>query len=350
MTTRDKLILFIFSIISFSFLIYQIRLVLMPFIVSLVISYFLHPLIEIFCKKFSLSRLLASSIVIFCFLALFITIICLIAPKIYSQITQFVINLPNYLNIFKDEIYPKYVTTLANIGIIIDGDLKYTLSAEQNIQLVDISKKVLYEIFGSTIALINILSLIFITPILIFYFLKDWNIIVNNFKSHLPKKFALLTEKILSDLDKSLSGFVRGQLLVCIVMAIFYSLILSIWGLNFGFAIGFITGILTFIPYIGAVTGFFMAIIVGLFQYNFIFSSIIPIIFIFALGQFIEANFLVPKLVGLRIGLHPVWIVFGLFVFGALFGLFGVFFATPLTAIFGVLIKHASLEYRKRFA
>ncbi|NDA64879.1 MAG: AI-2E family transporter, partial [Chitinophagia bacterium] len=189
---------------------------------------------------------------------------------------------------------------------------------------------------------IIILSLIFITPILIFYFLKDWNIIVNNFKSHLPKKFALLTEKILSDLDKSLSGFVRGQLLVCIVMAIFYSLILSIWGLNFGFAIGFITGILTFIPYVGAITGFFIAILVALFQYNFILSSIVPIIFIFALGQFIEANFLVPKLVGLRIGLHPVWIVFGLFVFGALFGLFGVFFATPLTAIFGVLIKHAS--------
>jgi predicted PurR-regulated permease PerM len=130
---------------------------------------------------------------------------------------------------------------------------------------------------------------------------------------------------------------------------LFYSLALTLSGLNFGFLIGFITGLLSFIPFVGMGIGVFTALLVGCFQWGLSLSNFIVVISIFTAGQIIESNFLTPRLVGKKIGLHPVWIIFGLFVFGSLFGFIGVLLAIPLTAIFGVILKFFAAKYKESF-
>ena len=166
----------------------------------------------------------------------------------------------------------------------------------------------------------------------------------------MPSKFANSVSKIMAEIDQALAGFIRGQISVCLILGFIYSILLTVVGLDFGFLIGIITGFLTFIPYVGALTGFIAAILVAFFQWGFSFIDLATITGVFIFGQLLESNYLTPKLVGKNIGLHPVWIVFGLFVFGALFGFIGVLFATPLTAVCGVLIKHLSFEYKKRIS
>ena len=142
---------------------------------------------------------------------------------------------------------------------------------------------------------------------------------------------------------------VRGQFNVCLILVIIYSSLLSFTGLNFGFLIGFLTGLFSFIPYVGMLSGVTAAIAVALFQWGFDTSHISAVSLVFIFGQIVESNFLTPKLIGAKIGLHPVWLIFGLFIFGALFGFIGVLVAVPLTAICGVIIKHFALEYKKKF-
>jgi predicted PurR-regulated permease PerM len=197
--------------------------------------------------------------------------------------------------------------------------------------------------------LINILSLIFITPILVFYLLKDWNILMIKIYELLPKSIAKQTKEVAGDINKTLAGYVRGQFNVCLILAIFYAASLSLVGLNFGFLIGFLTGMFAFVPYVGMFCGTVAAIVVALFQWGFDFTYLSLVAAIFLLAQLVESNFLTPKLIGDKIGIHPVWMIFGLFVFGVLFGFLGVLFAVPLTAIFGVIAKYFALQYKRKF-
>ena len=208
----------------------------------------------------------------------------------------------------------------------------------------------MHNAVSSTVFLINILSLIFITPFLIFYLLKDWDVVVNKVNSYLPESNTSLVRRIFREIDGTLSGYVRGQFNVCLILGTIYSVLLSCTGLNFGFIIGFLTGLLAFIPYVGMLIGVTIAIVVTLFQWGFDIPqiSIISVIFIF--GQVVESNFLTPNLIGSKIGLHPVWMIFGLFFFADLFGFIGILIAVPLTAICGVVIKQLALEYKRRFA
>ena len=184
---------------------------------------------------------------------------------------------------------------------------------------------------------------------MVFYLLKDWGSFQSNFFGSVPKAIKKRVDKVLKDIDGSLSGYMRGQAFVCLLMAIIYSFLLFLTGLDFGILIGVVTGILTFVPYIGAIAGFATALIIAFFQWGFSTVDIASVVIAFAVGQFIESNFLTPRLIGDRVGLHPVWIIFGIFAFGALFGFVGVLFAMPLTAVAGVLMKDLVFEYKKRY-
>ena len=218
-----------------------------------------------------------------------------------------------------------------------------------NSKLIELSKNIFDNAITSSIVLINVISIIFIAPILVFYLLKDWDLFLKKINSYLPRRISAPVKEIAKEIDKTLSGYIRGQFNVCIILAIIYAALLSICGLNFGFLIGFLTGLFAFVPYIGMLLGVTAAIIASLFQWGFDISHIAVISSIFIFGHLIESNFLTPKLIGSKIGLHPIWIIFGLFVFGALFGFVGVLIAVPLTAIFGVIIKYFAIEYKKKF-
>jgi predicted PurR-regulated permease PerM len=197
----------------------------------------------------------------------------------------------------------------------------------------------------SSIAILNIVSLVIVTPIVTFFLLRDWDAMVAQIDSYLPRQ-SLDTirgqARIVSD---TLVGFIHGQALVCLFLAIYYGTALTAAGLASGLALGLLIGVLAIIPVLGAATGFILAISFAALQYG-TWTEILVVIGIFAFGQLIEANVLTPKLVGDRIHLHPVWVIFALFAGGALFGFVGVLLAVPAAAVIGVLIRFALARYR----
>ncbi len=347
MITRDKIIISALIAIVFAGCIYLIRSILAPFIFSFVVAYFLHPLVGRLSQK--MSRANSALLIIGLFFAVFAAISYMLLPIIYQQASALILSLPQYFQIIVSEIYPKCAAILNEAGIAVNADLVDVLNkANISSRIINFLENFALNAVSSSVAFVNILSLIFITPILIFYLVKDWNILVEKINNYLPSRIADSSKKIMNEIDEVLSGYIRGQINVCLVLALIYSILLSVAGLNFGFLIGIITGFLTFIPYVGALTGFVVAMFVAFFQWGFDFMSLLTIALVFVFGQMLESNYLTPKLIGKKVGLHPVWIVFGLFVFGVIFGFIGVLLATPLTAVCGVLIRHLSWEYKKR--
>lgn len=350
MKTKDKIILTTLVLGALVWLIYLVKSILTPFIFSLVIAYFLDPLVDRLCAKCKMSRAAATSLILGLFLITLAGLGSLLLPIIYTQTLSLLEALPGYFQTIVNDFYPKVAGTLNKAGFHLESDFSHLLANEQiTAKFVGISQNILDGALTSSAVLINILSLIFITPILVFYLLKDWDILVGKISNYLPHSASSSVKKIAADIDKTLSGYVRGQFNVCLILGIIYASLLSFTGLNFGFLIGFLTGLFSFIPYVGMLSGVVAASAVGLFQWGFDGSHISAVTFVFLFGQVIESNFLTPKLIGAKVGLHPVWLIFGLFVFGVLFGFIGVLIAVPLTAICGVIIKHFALEYKKRF-
>jgi predicted PurR-regulated permease PerM len=153
--------------------------------------------------------------------------------------------------------------------------------------------------------------------------------------------------RLAREVDAAIAGFVRGQTAVCLILGSFYAVALTLSGLNFGLLIGLISGVITFIPYVGSMTGLILALGVAVAQFWPEYSSILVVLGIFLVGQFLEGNLLAPKLVGQSVGLHPVWLIFALLAFGYLFGFVGLLVAVPLAATIGVLVRFALQRYRE---
>lgn len=348
MKLKDKIILGVAILAIFIWLIYLVKSVLTPFIFSLIIAYFLDPMVDKLekSKKIKFSRIGATTIILGMFLTVLIIAGSVLFPIIYSQLNSLIHTLPQYFQVFSSDFYPKVIELMNSFGFKIEEDFAQIIGNER---FVNFSHDIFNNALDSSMSFINILSLIFITPILVFYLLKDWDLLVKKINDYLPKTFSLEAKEIATDVDKTLSGYIRGQFNVCLILGLFYSIFLSISGLNFGFLIGFLTGLFSFIPYVGMICGVIIAFIVALFQWGMDINNLAIIAVIFLAGQMIEGNFLTPKLIGSRIGLHPVWVIFGLFVFGNLFGFTGILVAVPLTAIFGVIIRYFALKYKKKF-
>jgi predicted PurR-regulated permease PerM len=203
----------------------------------------------------------------------------------------------------------------------------------------------LTSVWSGSMALVNLLSLLIVTPIVAFYLLADWDHLVARVDHWLPRDHAEAVRAVARDIDAAMAGFIRGQGTVCLLLGAFYAVALTLAGLKFGLAIGLGAGLLTFIPYVGAIVGGVLAVGVALVQFWPDFGSILVIVAIFAVGQFIEGNFLSPKLVGKSVGLHPVWLMFALFAFGYVFGFVGLLLAVPLAAAAGVLVRFALAQY-----
>ena len=350
MKFKEKVICTTLVLLTLFYLLYLVRSILTPFVCSIVIAYFLNPLVENFHKQHHISRLRATSLILGLFFSTLISSGLLILPIIYSQMLDFIDTLPSYFRTFSSDFYPKIYKTISDLGFAADGNFSnVTIKEQLTAKVFSFSKNILSNALNSSSIIINLLSLIFIMPILLFYFLKDWDVIVKNINDYLPKFGATQIRKVFTEIDKTMSGYIRGQFNVCLMLGIIYAALLSCTGLNFGFLIGFFTGMLIFIPYVGMLIGFTAGIVVALFQWGFDFENIGLVCLVFFIGQIIESNFLTPKLIGSKIGLHPMWLIFGLFFFGILFGFVGVLFAAPLTAICGVIIKQLATEYKNRF-
>ena len=317
--------------------------ILLPFIAGFVLAYFLDPVADRL-EKAGLPRHAATLVILAVAIAAVVLAVLLLAPILVDQAIKLANDLPDLMTSLMarlDEVTPQSLKDLLEqTGSSATGSIGDIAS-----KLTGWLVSVLQTLLTGGLALVNIVSLLFITPIVAFYLLLDWDHLVAKVDSWLPRDHLEEVRGIFRDIDKAMAGFIRGQGTVCLLLGLFYGVGLSLAGLKFGLAIGIGAGLLSFIPYVGALIGGVLAIGVGLVQFWPDYTMVLIIIAIFAAGQFIEGNFLSPKLVGGSIGLHPVWLMFALFAFGYLFGFVGLLLAVPMAAATGVLIRYGLGRY-----
>jgi predicted PurR-regulated permease PerM len=321
---------------------YLLSSILLPFVAGMAIAYFFDPAADKL-EKWGCSRTVATCIITLLIVVLAFAVILLLFPLLQNQIVELISSLPAIgqflweqiqalLAIAQTKLPPEYAERLRTvIGEYVGG-------------AVGSIGSVVARIVSGGLALFNLLSLIFITPIVAFYLLRDWDYMRVKVDDWLPRQHAATIRDLLRQIDRTISGFVRGQAMVCLILGAFYAIALSIAGLKFGLIVGLSAGLISFVPYLGAVSGFLIAIALAVSQFSeWIDIAIVAAIFI--VGQAIEGNVLQPKLVGDRVGLHAVWIIFALLAGGALLGFVGLLLAIPLAAAIGVLIRFALSRY-----
>lgn len=317
--------------------------VLLPFVAGMAIAYLCNPLTNRL-QRWRIPRRLGAVIVLTLVMLFFVLLILLIMPVIGSQLTGFIHDLPGYVArlqaLITDPSRP-WLSKLA--GESLPG--ADTSPADLIKQASGFIAAFLAKLWSGGTAVVAVFSLLVITPVVAFYFLVDWPRIVTTFEKLIPRSQHDTVVKLAREVDAAMSGFVRGQTIVCVVLGVLYAAALSAVGLKFGLLIGLVSGLISFIPYVGSITGFVLATGIALAQFWPDWRWIAAVIAIFLIGQFIEGNVLVPKLVGDSIGLHPLWLMFALFAFGYLFGFLGLLLAVPMAAAAGVLVRFGTDRY-----
>ncbi len=329
-------------VVSILFL-WLFRAILLPFAAGMALAYFLDPIAD-WLERRGLSRLMATVLILVSFVLIFALSLMLVIPIIISQFTQFAAALPGYITQLQQIIsnpensfLPPWISNQIET---VKQNFSEVLS-----QGAGFVGSLLGQIWNSGKAIVDVVSLLIVTPVVAFYILLDWDRMVAKVDSWIPRDQVTTVRELARDMDSSVAGFIRGQGSLCLILGIYYAVGLSIVGLNFGLLIGFVAGMISFIPYIGSLIGLILSIGVALVQFWPDYPWIIAVACVFFSGQFIEGNILQPKLVGESVGLHPVWLMFALFAFGAMFGFVGLLIAVPAAASVGVLVRFALSRY-----
>jgi predicted PurR-regulated permease PerM len=318
--------------------------ILMPFATGFAIAYVLAPPVTRI-EALGVRRSLASLFVLAVFLLGLALILLILVPLIQGQIVQLITRVPNLVRALQDQLGQLILLLQEHLpaeDVSKIRDLLSTKLAEAMTWLAGLVQGMI----TSSLAILNILSLVVVTPIVTFFLLRDWEKMVAQIDSYLPRQSLETVRGQARLVSDTLVGFVHGQALICLILAIYYSVALTLAGLASGIALGLLIGILGIIPLLGVTTGFILAIGLAASQFG-TFSAILTVCGIFAVGQLAEANILTPKLLGDRIHLHPVWVIFALFAGGALYGFVGVLVAVPAAAVIGVLARFALSCYRR---
>ena len=311
--------------------------IMLPFFIGFTIAYLFSPLVNLWVQ-FGLPRLLATTMIVFICVCLFFLFLLILLPLIMEQVIFFIHSVPNYVD--RLNAWVVQIDESERLVQFIDSVSDMFLSNVANIT---------HLVFLNGLSFLHIISLIFITPIVTFYILNDWDSIVENIHQYLPIQKVPTIHYFIEETDNVLKGFIRGQLLVCIFLGSFYALGLGLLGLHGGVTVGILAGGFSFIPYFGTILGIGIAMLLSVVQYGVEWGQLIPVICVFLVGQFIEGNFLTPRIVGDRVGLHPVWIIFSLLAFGTLLGFIGLLLAVPIAAIIGIIVRYWLRIYKEKF-
>jgi predicted PurR-regulated permease PerM len=317
--------------------------ILLPFVAGMVLAYFLDPVADRL-ERLGLSRVMATVVILFAFLVVLVLAFVILIPVLASQMADFAAKLPEYLTRLQDLITsfdPQWLEQKfgVNAASLRDG-LNSLLTSGFGLLTT-----VFQSIWNSGMALVSVVSLFVVTPVVAFYMLLDWDRMVATVDSWVPRDHVRTVRKIAADINTATAGFVRGQGTLCLVLGAMYAIGLTLTGLNFAILIGLFAGLISFIPYVGSLTGLVLAVGVAFVQFWPDWTMVVAVAVVFFIGQFIEGNILSPKLVGKSVGLHPVWLMFALFAFGALFGFVGLLIAVPAAAAVAVLIRFAIARY-----
>ncbi|HEU0118257.1 MAG TPA: AI-2E family transporter [Alphaproteobacteria bacterium] len=332
------------AFILFFALLWLLKPVLLPFLIGMVIAYFLNPVVNYLTHK-NLPRWAGSLGVLLGFGLIVGGILTLIMPLLETQVGALINAIPGYVEKFRGHYVPWMESWLSRFAPE-DVD-KLRDAATQSVgQTAGWIGNVAKHVVSGGIAIIDILALFIITPVVAFYMLRDWPKITESIDSLFPRRYYDVIHAQLDEIDQTLSGFIRGQALVCVALGAWYSIGLTLVGLQYGAAIGICAGVLTFIPYVGTSMGWITSLLVALSQYNDDWTHIGMVVGVFLVGHVLESYVLTPRLVGHRVGLHPVWILFALIAGAKLMGFTGVLIAVPVAAVLGVLTRFAIRQYK----
>ncbi len=316
---------------------------ILPFVLGLLLAYALNPLVR-FVMRTGLPRTVASSVVLVFGMAAIGSTLTLLAPVIIDQVQKFAISLPELsakLKLVAEDIarerlgsrYPEF-----------QGQIEMALSSAFG-NSSSFATTAVNQVLAQMKSLWTIISVVLVTPLVAFYVLCDWEPMRTKIDGWLPRRYAPTVRQLGTDIDGAISAFVRGQGMVCLILALYYAVAMQIIGLNYGLSLGIATGVLSFVPFVGWALGLIVSMAVATAQYWPAFQPIALVALVFVVGYVLDAFVLSPKLVGERLGLPPVWLLLALAVFSSLLGFVGILIAVPVAAAIAVVVRHLLQVY-----
>jgi predicted PurR-regulated permease PerM len=340
---RRQIFFWLFVLVLFIIFLWLFSSILLPFVAGMALAYFLDPVADRL-ERIGLSRMMATAVILLSFIVLLVIALLIIVPSLAAQAADFAAKIPGYVTQLQQMITDSNSHLVPAWLKAQMGDLKDNLSKYVG-EGVSFIAGVFVQIWASGKALIDVLSLLVITPVVAFYLLLDWDNMIAKLDSWVPRDYIGTVRDLAGQMNDAIAGFVRGQGTICLILAIFYGTSLSLVGLNFGLLIGIMSGVISFVPYLGSLLGFVLSVGIALVQFWPDYPWVILIAGIFIFGQFVDGYILQPKLIGEKVGLHPVWLMFALLAFGALFGFVGLMVAVPASASIAVLVRYAISRY-----
>lgn len=313
--------------------------ILLPFVVGAAIAYFLSPLADRLARA-GIGRTPAAVLIILVFVLLLILAIMLLGPLVFDQLRQLVETLPRDLHRLQaaveewakgrfgagyDGVSKSFKSSLDSVAESWSGSMTWALK----------------QVWSRGLALVNLLSLLLITPVVAFYLLADWPSVVDRFDRSLPRDHAPTIRRLGSEINAAVSAFVRGQGTICLILAAIYSIGLTLIGVRYSVVVGLAVGAMSFVPFVGWALGLAIAGAIAVAQGWPDLSLLAKVAALFAFTSMLDTVLLSPKIVGPRVGLHPVWLIFSVLAFGSLLGLVGVLIAVPVAAAIAVLVRFA---------
>ena len=333
--------------VVFLLVLWRLNDILLPFVVGMVLAYFFDPLVARL-QRTGLSRTPTTAVVTILAALLAVGTATAIIPPLVGQVEEFAAKVPEYFVKAAVRVQPMIEPLRDRLGL---PPLSVKDLQEHATQWAGEGLSVFGTVAGRVaqrgVAIINLLALLFLTPVVTFYLLRDWPKFLAAVDGALPLDHADTIRRLANEANAATAGYLRGQALVCVCLGTLYGIGLSIVGLQFGFVIGMIAGIISFIPFVGTLVGATLSLGMALAQFPPDWISVGKVAVVFLIGHLLESNFLSPKLVGDRVGLHPVWVMFALLAGGSLFGFVGVLVAVPVAAIIGVIVRHLLERYHE---
>lgn len=340
---RRQIRFWIVAAIVLALLLYLFSSILLPFVAGMALAYFLDPVADRL-QRLGLSRVMATTLILVAFLIVLVLGLVILIPLLASQLTDFIAKLPEYLTQLQGLITsfdPQWIEQ--RFGVDAEG-LREGLNSLLTTGFGFLTT-VFQSIWSSGVALFSIASLFVVTPVVAFYMLLDWDRMIHTVDSWVPRDHVETVRQLATDINAATAGFVRGQGTLCLILGLMYAAGLTLTGLKFGVLIGLFAGLISFIPYVGSLVGLVLSVGLAFVQFWPDWLMVVAVAGVFFVGQFIEGNILQPRLVGKSVGLHPVWLMFALFAFGALFGFVGLLIAVPAAAAIAVLVRFAISRY-----
>lgn len=332
------------ALLVFGALIWVLSPILAPFLAAAILAYIFAPMVDKLALR-GVPRMVGTAIAVLLMLVIVVLLLLIILPLFTKEIAQLTQLIPNFVEQLKNNVVP-WINAKLGTALTLDASSFRQFMQENLTDAGGIARRVFATVGSGGLAVLAVLVNLALIPVVLFYVLRDWDMLVGNIDAMIPRRFHPTVTGIAGEIDDVLSEFLRGQLMVMLLMAAFY--VTGLWavGLKFALPVGLITGLLVFVPYLGVGLGFVLGTVAAVMQPDATLLSVGLVWAVFGFGQIIESFFVTPKFVGERIGLHPVAVILALLAFGQVFGFFGILMALPASAAILVGLRHLQNRYQ----